>query len=85
MTATTLTAGRESAAGARLRRIAGRLKLLIGLLAIYGPIAVVVLAHRHLEGAVYLVLAAWAAEGMCWYAFDQCFGAARRSRAGRPG
>jgi xanthine/uracil/vitamin C permease (AzgA family) len=85
MTGSILIAGRGSATSERLRRTVGKLKLLVGLLAIYGPVAMVVLTHRHIVGAIYLVLGAWAAAGICWYAFDQRFGTHQRARAGTPG
>ncbi len=61
-------------------RIAINLKVLAGLFAVYAPIVAVLLLHRRPLAKIYLVLGAWAVEGILWY----CYGGllARRRRRG---
>jgi hypothetical protein len=55
-------------AGGRLHRLGENVKLLVGLLAIYGPVVLVTLLVRGgILGKTYFVVSIWAIEGIAWY------------------
>lgn len=60
----------RAGAPAHERRSARTLQLVVALLAIYGPIALMLVTPYRLTGKIYLVLGAWALEGMLWYWAD---------------
>ncbi len=64
------------------RRIAQNVRLLVGLAAIYGPIALVVELHRHTAGKVFLLLGMWAMEGLAWLWVDSRRSSARGDYGG---
>jgi hypothetical protein len=66
------------AGSGRVRRAGRNLKIVLGLLAIYGPVALVLATHRSVLGKVYLVIGIWAIEGIVWYWHDGH--SARRAR-----
>jgi hypothetical protein len=68
----------------RMHRAGRNIKILLGLLAIYGPVALVFAAHRGALGKAYLLLAIWAVEGIVWYWHDG-HDARRERRRGHPG
>jgi hypothetical protein len=82
-----LTTNASAAADAergRIQRAGRNVKLLLGLLAIYGPVALVLVTSRGALGKIYFVLAIWAIEGIVWYAAGAARGAVgqrRRERA----
>ena len=63
----------------RLRRLGGRARLLAGLLAIYGPVALVLVSQRGALDKAYFLIAIWAVEAIVWYAQDSI---SRRRRGG---
>jgi hypothetical protein len=60
----------DTADGNRLRRAGRRVKLVVGLIAIYGPPALVLQLHRKPLGKIYLVIGIWAIEGILWSWLD---------------
>lgn len=77
------TAGAQN--GGLVRRLHGRLKLVLGLLAIYAPIVLVVVAQdrRGPVQKVFLLCAIWALEGILW-AWQEGRSARRRARREGP-
>ena len=65
----------------RLQRLGSGARLLVGLLAIYGPVALVLVSQRGLLGKAYFLIAIWAIEAIVWYAQDSI---ARRRSGGDP-
>ncbi len=65
---------RDSATGARqrgrLRRLNQHMKVLAGLLAIYGPPVLVLQLHRPPLAKAYLALGMWAIEAIIWHWLD---------------
>ena len=58
----------EELTSERLRRVYQHTKVLVRLLAVYGPIVLVVLQpHRGPIAKAYLAVGIWAIEGVLWY------------------
>ncbi len=66
----------------RLQRLGAQARLLVGLLAIYGPLALVLVSDRGLLQKAYFLIAIWAVEAIVWYAQDHI---SRRHRGGGDG
>jgi hypothetical protein len=74
MTRTILTASPSEAANAanpRRRRLVEPIKVVIGLLAVYAPIVLVLALHRMPIAKAYFAVSIWAIEGILWYALDK--------------
>jgi len=48
-------------------RLEGHMRIIIGLAAVYGPVALALSLDRWIGGKIYFVLALWAIEGIVWY------------------
>ncbi len=48
-------------------RLGGYMRIVIALLAVYGPVALALSVDRWIGGKIYFVLAIWAIEGILWY------------------
>ena len=53
--------------GERLRRLNQHVKVLVGLLAVYGPVILVLQLQRRPMVKAYFALGIWAIEGILWY------------------
>ncbi len=66
---------------ARLGDLRSNLRVLVGLLAVYAPIVVVLLFNRRPLAKIYLVIGAWAIEGIIWYCCGGLLAGRRRHDA----
>jgi hypothetical protein len=52
------------------RRLTQPIKIIVGLLAVYTPIVLVLALHRMPIAKAYFALSIWATEGILWYWLD---------------
>jgi hypothetical protein len=71
MTRTILTASPSEAAQPRRRRLVEPMKVVVGLLAVYAPIVLVLALHRMPIAKAYFALSIWAIEGILWHLLDK--------------